>query len=89
MAESVHSTRAEVSSQAISAASLAKSAKGGRRADMEAEFLRLFDSLSLESKHRFVKLVEWEAYDRRPATDPRNGDPWWEEFEQRRRALRG
>lgn len=45
---------------------------------------RLFRMLSPETKRRFVAWMEWAAGDGRPETDPRNCDPWWQEFERRR-----
>lgn len=51
------------------------------------EYARLFRELSPETKRRFVAWMEWAVSDGRPETDPRNCDPWWQEFERRRQTL--
>lgn len=57
-------------------------------ADAESdEYARLFRELSPETKRRFVAWMKWAVSDGRPETDPRNCDPWWQEFERRRQTL--
>lgn len=89
MAESTHSTRAPVSSQAISAKSVAFSAKASgaealgyaseeEQESMMSEFGALFESLDRESKRRLIPVLDWLVKGGDPETDPRNGDPWWD-----------
>lgn len=56
-------------------------------ADAELKHKRLFQLLSPETKRRFVAWMEWAVGDGQQETDPRNCDPWWQEFESRRRSL--
>lgn len=55
------------------------SAKGASVSDLP-EIMEIFRALSPEGKNAALAVARWLVEDRRPETDPRQLDPYWNSF---------